>query len=145
MLKAAATLVRPQNRSFIMRIAQIIPTVALVAGLAVSGTAQAHPKLLSTSPAANALVAGPNKLQLKFSEKLIGSVTSADVFMTGMPGNVRHKPTKMNGFTGALGSDGKTLTLTRPRALPTGTYHVDWHAVAVDTHRVSGTFNFAVK
>ena len=128
-----------------MRIAQIIPTLAVICGLAVSGAAKAHPKLLSTSPAANASVAGPNKLQLKFSEKLIGSMTSADVFMTGMPGNVRHRATKMHGFNGTLGSDGKTLTLSRPRALPTGTYHVDWRAVAVDTHRVSGTFNFAVK
>ena len=127
-----------------MHISQITLTAALIAS-AVGGVAYAHPKLLSTSPSANTSVASPSKVQLKFSEQLIGSMTSADVMMTGMPGNAHHKPAKMAGFTDAFASDEKTLTLTRPRPLPTGSYRVLWHAVAVDTHRVAGSFNFAVK
>jgi copper resistance protein C len=30
------------------------------------------------------------------------------------------------------------------KALSTGTYHVHWHAVSVDTHTTQGDFNFAV-
>lgn len=127
-----------------MRISYITLTVALI-GSAIGGLALAHPKLLTTSPSANASVARPNTVRLKFSENLIGSMTSADVMMTGMPGNAHHKPVKMTGFKGVLGSDGKTLTLTRARTLSTGSYRVLWHAVAIDTHRVSGSFNFAVK
>ncbi|MET0238531.1 MAG: copper resistance protein CopC, partial [Sphingobium sp.] len=41
--------------------------------------------------------------------------------------------------------DGKTLTVTLPRALPVGTYKLDWHAVTADTHRIEGSYAFSVK
>ena len=118
------------------------PVLAL---LAIAGAAQAHPKLLSSTPAANASVVKPGKIELKFSEALIGPMTGAELVMIGMPGMANHAPMKITGFTAAIGKDGKTLTLLMRRALPPGTYRVTWHAVAADTHRVQGTYTFIVK
>jgi copper resistance protein C len=30
------------------------------------------------------------------------------------------------------------------KALPPGTYKVNWHALSVDTHKTDGTFSFQV-
>ena len=117
----------------------------LLAALALAGTAQAHPKLLASTPSANASVVKPGKIELKFSEALIGPMTGAELVMTGMPGMANHAPMKITGFTAAIGQDRKTLTLMLRRALAAGTYRVTWHAVAADTHRVQGTFTFTVK
>ena len=117
----------------------------VLAALALAGAAQAHPKLLASTPSANASVTKPGKIELKFSEALIGPMTGAELMMTGMPGMANHAPMKITGFTAAIGQDRKTLTLMLRRALAAGTYRVTWHAVAADTHRVQGTFTFTVK
>jgi methionine-rich copper-binding protein CopC len=117
----------------------------IVAALALGGVAEAHPRLIGSTPAANAAVAHPSKIVLKFSEKLIGPMTAAEVVMTGMPGKPLHQPVKMAGFKGAVTTDGKTFALVRPKPLPVGTYKVVWHAVSIDTHRVAGAFAFTVK
>lgn len=125
-----------------------IKTAALTASFVatiVGSAALAHPRLLQTTPTANATVAGPGKIELKFSEPLIRPMTGADVAMIGMPGKPHHAPFKMSGFTPTLSADRKTFTLTGRRLLPVGTYRVAWHAVSVDTHRVQGSFAFAVK
>ena len=117
----------------------------ILAALAVAGAAQAHPKLLTSTPSANARVAKPGKIELKFNEALIGPMTGAELVMTGMPGMANHAPMKITGFTAAIGPDRKTLTLLLRRALTAGSYRVTWHALAADTHRVQGTFAFTVK
>ena len=40
--------------------------------------------------------------------------------------------------------DGATMAVSLPK-LPAGTYHVSWVAVATDTHRTSGSFNFTIQ
>ena len=132
----------PENDMFGPR---FMLTAPIFAALAIAGAAQAHPKLLATTPSANASVLKPGKIELKFSEALIGQMTGAEVVMTGMPGMANHAPMKITGFTAAMGQDRKTLTLMMRRALSAGTYRVTWHAVSTDTHRVQGTFNFTVK
>ncbi|MCA1652796.1 MAG: copper homeostasis periplasmic binding protein CopC [Sphingomicrobium sp.] len=116
----------------------------LLAGIAaligVAGTAGAHPKLLSASPAPNATVSKPVRLELHFSEPLMASFSKASLMMA-MPG---HAPMKIASAT-AAGSDGRTLVLTPRRPLGPGRYRVDWHAVSVDTHHLSGNYAFAVK
>ena len=118
---------------------------SIAAALVFGGTAQAHPKLVAATPAANSAVAKPTKIQLKFSEKLLAPMTGATLTMTAMPGMSGHQPMKMTGFAAAMGPDGKTLTLTMKRPLAKGTYLVAWHAVAADTHRVEGKYSFTVK
>ncbi len=118
----------------------------LLSALALGSTAgQAHPRLVSSTPAAGATVVGSTAIRLAFSEKLVGPMTGADVFMTGMPNVGQHKPVKMNGFVATFGRDGKSILMTRVKALAPGNYVVAWHAVSVDTHRVQGTLGFRVR
>ena len=139
------TVTTHQNPEIVMSRTHFLLTVPILAALAFAGAALAHPKLLATTPSANASVVKPGKIELKFSEALIGQMTGAEVVMTGMPGMANHAPMKITGFTAAIGQDRKTLTLLMRRALSAGTYRVTWHAVSTDTHRVQGTFNFTVK
>ena len=134
-----------QNSEIVMSRTHFLLTAPILAALAFAGAAQAHPKLLATTPSANASVTKPGKIELKFSEALIGQMTGADVVMTGMPGMANHSPMKITGFTAAVGKDQKTLTLQMRHALSAGTYRVTWHAVSTDSHRVQGSFNFIVK
>jgi len=118
--------------------------VAATAGaLALAGPAYAHPKLLSSSPAANGTAEAPSQLSLVFGEKLMPRLSGMDVVMTGMPGMLDHKM-NVTGFQTAVTEDGKTLVATFPKPLTAGAYQVKWHAVSIDTHRVEGQFVFSV-
>ena len=120
-------------------------TAPVLAALAFAGGAQAHTKLISSSPAANSTVAKPGRLVLNFNERVVANFTGATLVMTSMPGMANHQPMAITGFTSAMSADGKTLTLTMRRALTPGTYQLNWHAAGADTHRMVGTFTFTVK
>ena len=111
--------------------------------LAISSPALAHPKLVSSTPAANATVSKPTSLSLTFNESLLAPMSGIELTMTAMPGMAGHSPMKVAGFKTAV--TGKTMVATLPRALPAGTYAVKWHAVAGDTHRIEGNYGFKVK
>lgn len=119
-------------------------TTVAVLSLAAAGTAAAHPKLLRSVPAANSTVAAPSLIVLNFSERLIAPMTGADVILTSLP-NAGHPPVKVAGVRGALSPDAKSLVLTSAKPLQAGSYRVDWHAVATDTHRVKGSLAFTAK
>jgi methionine-rich copper-binding protein CopC len=121
----------------------VIPVLA-VAALA-GGAAQAHPRLLSTSPRSNSGVAATSRVSLTFSERLLAPMSGGDILMTGHPGMLHQPPTKVSGFKPSVTVDGKTLELVSARPLAKGSYQVKWHAVAADTHRVAGVFAFQVK
>lgn len=119
-----------------------LPTLALAVaalGLAVPQLAAAHAALVSSSPAANAAVAAPTKIELRFNEAVIGATARATIAMTGMPGMA------ITGFTAKLGKDRKSMTLLLRRPLTAGTYQVSWTAAGADTHRMNGTFSFTVR
>lgn len=118
----------------------VAPALAM---LALPGAALAHPKLLSSNPAANTAVAKPTKLTLTFSETLVAPLSGIELVMTGMPGMANHAPMPIKGFATAV--SGKVLTVTLPRALPAGSYQLKWHAVAGDQHRIEGQYAFAVR
>ena len=101
--------------------------------LALPTAALAHPKLLSSTPAAKATVSKTKE------------ITGIDLTMTSMPGMANHGPMKVSGFKTSVSPDGKTLIATLPRPLPAGGYDLKWHAVAADTHRIEGKFSFSVK
>jgi len=123
---------------------RILFTAALVLG-ALPAVAMAHPKLISSTPAANATVAKPTKLTLTFSEKLLAPLSGVDLTMTGMPGMANHAPMPIKGFKTAVEGDGKTLAVTLPRALPAGSYDLDWHIVGADQHKIAGKYSFSVR
>lgn len=123
---------------------RILFTAALALA-ALPSVAMAHPKLLSSTPAANATVAKPTKLTLTFSEKLLAPLSGVELTMTGMPGMASHAPMPIKGFKTAVEGDGKTLAVTLPRALPAGSYDLNWHIVGADQHKITGKYSFSVK
>ena len=116
---------------------------AALALLGVAGIAQAHPKLLSASPAPNATVAKPARVALQFSEKLMPKFSGADLVMTGH-GGTEHAPMKVAAVA-TVGGDGRTLVVMPKAPLAAGRYSIAWHVVSADTHRVTGNIAFAVK
>ncbi|MBK6004743.1 copper homeostasis periplasmic binding protein CopC [Ramlibacter ginsenosidimutans] len=118
----------------------------LLAALAIvaSSAALAHPQLLSSTPADNAEVAAPPRIELVFSEHLLPESSAARLVMTEMPGMAMDSPMKM-AFKVTAGPDGKTMVITPTQPLPPGTYRLDWRAVSSDTHPVTGHMSFQVK
>jgi len=121
-----------------------ISAFVIVVSTFVVATAEAHPELVQTTPAAQAEVASPPQVELKFSERLVGEFSGGDLYMVDMPGMKMSQPAKEN-TTAAVGADGITLTITPAKPLAAGTYRVDYHVVSTDTHKMTGTFSFRVK
>ena len=117
-------------------------TAAAIA-VAMPGIASAHAKLLSSNPAANAVIAKPTKLTLTFSETFLAPMSGVDLTMTSMPGMADHAAMPIKGFKTSI--EGKTMTITLPRALPAGSYDLKWHIVGADQHRMEGGYTFNVK
>ncbi|CAI8820419.1 Copper resistance protein C precursor [compost metagenome] len=118
-------------------------TLVLASGLLLSSLAQAHPKLLSSTPAEGADGAAPGKIELHFSENLLTKFSGAKLVMTEMPG-MAHSPMPMKAKVSA-GSDPKSMLITPLAPLPAGTYQVQWRAVSSDTHPITGNVTFKVK
>ncbi|MCU0074778.1 copper homeostasis periplasmic binding protein CopC [Pseudomonas koreensis] len=118
-------------------------SLVLASGLLFSTLAQAHPKLLSSTPAEGADDAAPGKIELRFSEDLLTQFSGAKLVMTEMPG-MAHSPMPMKAKVSA-GSDPKTMLVTPLSPLPAGSYKVEWRAVSSDTHPITGNVTFKVK
>jgi methionine-rich copper-binding protein CopC len=109
----------------------------LVAGVISGGVVHAHPALEATDPGQGATVSSPKEIRLTFTEDLVikfSGLTVKDqngglVETTSPSIDPNHK---------------RQLIVPIAKALQPGTYDVDWHAVSVDTHRVSGHFSFKV-
>lgn len=121
-----------------------IHTLLLGAALLSGQSAFAHPKLLSSTPADNAEVSAPERIELRFSESLVKQFSGANLLMTGMPGMADHGPMKIAAAV-SPGEDGKTMVVTPAKPLVPGSYRLEWRAVASDTHPVSGKISFQVK
>jgi methionine-rich copper-binding protein CopC len=119
-------------------------TVALIAGLIAASPAQAHPKLVSTTPQAQAQGPAPKQIELHFSESLMPQFSGAKLLMTAMPGMGTHAPMAIESRVSGS-DDPKTMLITPAQPLAAGTYRVEWRAVSSDTHPVTGNFSFQVK
>ncbi|CAI8736286.1 Copper resistance protein C [Pseudomonas sp. IT-196MI5] len=117
--------------------------IALLSGLLMSTLAQAHPKLLSSSPAEGATGAPPDKIELHFSENLVTQFSGAKLLMTEMAG-MAHDPMPIKAKVSGS-SDPKTMLITPAAPLTAGTYKVEWRAVSSDTHPITGNVTFKVK
>lgn len=124
-----------------MRFSRTAISLAAALALSVPGVALAHAELVSAAPAANRVAKGVTRITLRFSERLMPRLSGATVTMTGMAGHASHATALTNLRTVV---SNKTLTLTSARPLAVGTYRVDWHAVASDTHREAGSYSFSV-
>jgi copper resistance protein C len=88
--------------------------------------------VLSLATAPLCLVASPEQLILKFSEGLEIKFTSVKVI--GPDGKAA--PT---GAPSLDPNDKTSLIVPVKRPLAAGKYEVEWHAVAVDTHKTQGS------
>jgi hypothetical protein len=113
--------------------------ILLIAALAGGATAaSAHPKLQSSNPAAGAtLKTSPKEIRMNFSEELVAMFSGIEVKNGGGKPVPTGKPTLVRGDTR------KIIVPILARLAP-GTYRVAWHAVSVDTHRISGTYAFKI-
>lgn len=118
-------------------------SLVFASGLLLSSLAEAHPKLLSSTPAEGAEGGAPGKIELHFSETLVTQFSGAKLVMTEMPG-MAHPPMPMKAKVSA-GSDPKSMLITPLAPLPAGTYQVQWRAVSSDTHPITGNVTFKVK
>jgi methionine-rich copper-binding protein CopC len=120
-----------------------VVAVALSSSLLLSAVAQAHPKLLSSTPAEGENGQAPSKIELHFSENLVTQFSGAKLIMTDMPG----MPNSPMGVKASVagGGDPKTMVVTPASPLTTGTYKVEWRAVSSDTHPITGAVTFKVK
>jgi copper resistance protein C len=111
---------------------------AVLAMGALASSADAHPKLMSVSPAADvSSKVSPKEIRLNFSEGVIAKFSGLELkdeagktIATGAPAN---DP-----------GDRKQLVVPLPAPLTAGRYKVTWHAVSEDTHRVKGEYSFGV-
>ena len=117
--------------------------IALLSGLLMSNLAQAHPKLLSSTPAEGMEGLTPDRIELHFSENLVTQFSGAKLLMTEMPG-MTHAPMPVKAKVSG-GSDPKTMFITPTAPLAAGTYKVEWRAVSSDTHPITGNVTFKVK
>ncbi|MCD5995706.1 copper homeostasis periplasmic binding protein CopC [Pseudomonas sp. CDFA 602] len=116
---------------------------ALSSSLLLSPFAQAHSKLLSSTPADQSQGPAPAKIELRFSENLVAQFSGAKLVMTEMPG-MQHPPMTMKTAVSAS-TDPKTMVITPATPLVEGTYVVEWRVVSADTHVVTGNVTFTVK
>ncbi|SFL22148.1 copper homeostasis periplasmic binding protein CopC [Pseudomonas sp. NFACC46-3] len=121
-----------------------VAVVALSTGLLISGLTQAHPKLLSSTPAEGAEGAAPAKIELHFSENLMTKFSGAKLMMTEMPGMAAHSPMPVPAKVSGS-DDPKTMVIVPNGPLSAGTYQVQWRAVSSDTHPITGNVTFKVK
>ena len=104
------------------------------AGLA--GPASAHAHLVSSTPANNSVVAGPNSLRLTFNERLVAAFSTFEI--TDERG--RAVPVRVT-----VAEDGMSLRGVPTHRLAAGLHTVTWRAATSDGHRMTGTFTFTVR
>lgn len=126
-----------------MRISSIL--LAASATLLSAVPAFAQPKLVSATPAADAVVAATTDIKLTFSETLASQFSGAELAMTDMPGMKMNAPMKIGGLKASVTADGMSLVVMLAKPLPKGTYKLTYHVVSTDTHRVEGGYSFKVK
>jgi hypothetical protein len=128
-----------------MKIASYFAALAIAASpLALPAAALAHTKVVASTPAEGATVAGARTVSLTFSEALLPPTAAASIVMTAMPGMANHGEMAIRNFTTAWSNGNKTMTLNLAKPLPKGTYEVRWQAAGADGHRMKGTVKFIV-
>lgn len=129
-----------------MKATHSIAAIVAALGLVAAAPAVARPELVKSSPAAAATASGVKSVALTFREDIVPQQAGLEIVMTGMPGMEGHHPAmKMPGVKVAVGADHRSLIATLPRALPAGTYDVNWHAAGSDLQRATGKVSFTVR
>jgi methionine-rich copper-binding protein CopC len=116
-----------------MRIPTIIASLAsflLLGGV----TAHAHALLDRAEPLVGSTVnAAPREVSLSFTQNLEAAFSTIEVTDTSGQRVDEGKPS----------IEGNVMRV-QLRAIPPGTYRVEWHVLSVDTHTTEGRFSFTV-
>jgi len=109
-------------------------TIAGLALLLAGGQARAHAMLDHADPkVGNKVSKAPHEITLWFSQKLEPAFSKVTV--TNAAGE--------RVDTGKTRVSGSQMSVSL-RAGGSGTYHVEWHVLSVDTHTTDGNFTFQV-
>lgn len=109
---------------------------AACALLLVATQADAHARVVASTPAATATVASPRALTVTFSERVAPAFSGLDVVnATGAKFAV----------TTTVSEDGKTVSGRMARPLAAGAYSLNWRAASSDGHRMTGAIAFTVR
>ncbi|WP_297696240.1 copper resistance protein CopC [Phenylobacterium sp.] len=111
--------------------------LAALIALAGAGPALAHARLLHAIPRVGSTVKiAPRDLELSFSESI--DVGGSSVTLLGPSGRVATGPLTRDP------ADPRIVHVPVKRALPPGTYRVEWGMTSTDTHHTDGDFSFKV-
>ena len=102
--------------------------------LLLASGAEAHAHLVMAAPSANAAVAAPSAVRLRFSERLAPRFSGADLMQSD--GQAVASRAKVSG---------KAVQLSPTTRLAPGGYMVMWHVVSSDGHKMKGQYNFTVR
>ena len=118
-----------------MNLRNTAAVLSAIAALAAAAEAQAHARLVSSTPAEGATVAAPKEIVLKFSEKLQPTFSNARL----MKGDAAAASKSV------VAKDRMTMVVTPAQPLSAGAYKVHWQAVTADTHKIQGDVAFTVQ
>jgi copper resistance protein C len=112
---------------------------ALVMAVAVyAGSAAAHAVLMSSSPAANSVLAeAPREIRLSFNERIEARFSSVTL--------TRNDRTKVQVTRPAADPEKQNDLIVSLPALAPGKYQVRWQTTSADSHRIQGQFGFEIK
>ena len=96
--------------------------------------AAAHSLLLGSVPAANAVIASPDRIELRFNNRIEPKLSR--IRLVDERGARRDLPVSANGTPDRVSAPLSTLT--------PGPYRVEWQVLSTDGHIVSGRFSFRV-
>ena len=116
--------------------AVLIAAAGTVALLFSASSALAHAHLESSVPAAEAVVASPSMITLHFTEALELRFSGFEI--------TDARGARVNALSSADPNNPAVLMATPAAALSPGVYHVTWHIVAHDGHRMRGAYDFTV-
>ena len=110
-------------------------TLLLMLAAVPSALAHAHPKVMK--PAPDSAGPAPASISITFSEAVEPKFSS--IRLTDEKGQAESSEASK-----PVPADPKTITLSVPK-LSAGTYIVHWVSVAVDGHRLDGSYKFTVR
>ncbi len=112
-------------------------SLVLLCLIVFAGTARAHARLESASPAVGGTVpTPPEQVAVTFSEKVEPAFSTIEVTdATGQRADTG-KPHRA--------PDNPRVLIVDLRPIGPGSYKVVWRAVSVDTHRTQGSYRFTV-
>jgi len=115
-----------------------LAALAGASALLATSPAWAHAHLVSSNPAADAIVApSPKIITLTFNEKLVPAFSKFDLTMPEHGGmKVAVKIT--------VSTDGRSITGTPAATLMKGAYKIVWTAASADGHKMNGEVAFKV-